>query len=84
MQDQFQHNELRAFSGEAILSMWLNASCIHSAQFHLPNFFLVSPAVYLRASFHNDQIQSLTPLELFYWMKFYVATRPWILFYAPE
>jgi hypothetical protein len=39
MQDQFKHNELRAFSGEAILSMWLNASCIHSSQFHLPKFF---------------------------------------------
>ena len=31
MQDQFQHNELKAFSGEDILRMWLNASYIHSA-----------------------------------------------------
>jgi hypothetical protein len=58
--------------------MWLDASYIHSAQIHLPIFFFVSPSVYLEASAHNDQLQSMTSLEIFLWIKFYVARRTFI------
>jgi len=45
----------------------------------LSTLFLISFGGYLEASVHNDQLESVTSLEVFFSMKLFVAGRPFIL-----